>query len=84
MGVVSEQTVLEMAEKCCLLFKSDYALSVSGYLEKNDHGNEVWIGVSNGVRSSAKKIIAPFDREKNTILVVNIALNLLRLMILEP
>jgi nicotinamide-nucleotide amidase len=82
-GVVSEQTVLEMAEKCCLLFKSDYALSISGYLEKNDHGNEVWIGVSDGVRSEARKIIAPYDREKNTTLVVNTALNVLRLWILK-
>lgn len=78
-GVVSEQTVLEMAEKCRQLFHSDYALSISGYLEKNDHGNVVWIGLSNRQKSIAKSIVAPYDREKNTVLAANAAMNLLRM-----
>ncbi len=82
-GVVSEETVLEMAQKCLEKFKADFAVSVSGYLEKNDHGNTVWIGLSNKNLSVAKKIIAPYDREKNTILVTNTALNILRLFILK-
>lgn len=82
-GVASEQTVIEMAENCQKKFKSDFALSVSGYLEKNDHDNIVWIGLSDGKTSSASKIIAPYAREKNTILVSNTALNLFRKFILK-
>ena len=81
-GVVSEQTVISMASKCVEKFNADYAVSVSGYLEKNDHDNVVWIGLSNGTHHIAKKMIAPYDREKNTILVTNAALNLLRIFII--
>lgn len=81
--VVSRETVIDMAEKCLHKFGSDYALSVSGYLEKNDHGNVVWIGWSNGIQSGAKKIVAPYDRKKNTQFVSNTALNMLRLFIIE-
>jgi nicotinamide-nucleotide amidase len=65
------------------LFKSDYALSISGYLEKNDHNNIVWIALASSTKSYATSIIAPYDREKNTVLATNTALNLLRLFILE-
>ncbi|MBK8145312.1 MAG: CinA family nicotinamide mononucleotide deamidase-related protein [Bacteroidetes bacterium] len=82
-GVVSEETVIEMAQKCREKFKSDFALSVSGYLEKKDHDNSVWIGLNSSSTKLTKKIIAPYDREKNTILVANAALNLLRLFILK-
>ncbi len=81
--VVSDETVKDMALRCRLLFKSDYALSISGYLEKNDHDNEVWIGLSSATKLYSKRIIAPYDREKNTVLATNTALNLLRLFILE-
>lgn len=80
---VSEQTVQEMAEQCRLKFKSDYAISISGYLEKNDANNEVWIAVASTKEIKTKKIIVPYDREKNRILASNTALNLLRLFILE-
>ncbi len=82
-GVVSEETVIEMAQKCREKFKSDYAVSVSGYLEKKDHDNAVWIGLSSNTTTIAKKLIAPYDREKNTTLVANAALNLLRLFIVK-
>jgi nicotinamide-nucleotide amidase len=80
---VSEQTALEMAINCRQKFASDYGLSITGYLEKNDHGNEVWIGLSSLHKSKAVKIIMPFDRQKNTVLASNTALNLLRIFILE-
>jgi len=80
---VSEQTVQEMAEQCRLKFKSDYAISISGYLEKNDSQNEVWIAVASAKEIKTKKIIVPYDREKNRILASNTALNLLRLFIVE-
>lgn len=82
-GVVSEQTVISMAQQCCKKFNTDFALSVSGYLEKNDHDNSVWIGMSNTKKSFAKKIIVPYDREKNTVLVCNAALNMFRIFIEE-
>jgi nicotinamide-nucleotide amidase len=80
---VSEATVLDMAQQCLSLFKSDYAVSISGYLEKNDHNNIVWIALASSTKSYATSIIAPYDREKNTVLATNTALNLLRLFILE-
>lgn len=75
---VSEVVAHELAVQTRSAFGSDYALSVTGYLEKGDHANEVWIGIAgpnNGFES--KKITVPYDREKNTILVVNMAFTLL-------
>lgn len=80
--VVSQQVVLEMAENARRMFKTDYAISTSGYLEKGEHNNEVWIGIAGPNSSKAHQIIVPFDREKNAVLTVNTALNLLRLFIL--
>ena len=81
--VVSEETAITMALQCRKKFNTNYALSTTGYLEKGDHNNEVWIGLSSEKHSFAKKIITPYDREKNTILATNTALNLLRIFILE-
>jgi nicotinamide-nucleotide amidase len=81
--VVSEATALEMAQNCLLKFNSDFALSITGYLEKNDHENQVWIAFANKTTCIAKMITVPYDREKNTVLTVNSALNLLRLFIIE-
>ena len=81
--VVSEATALEMAQNCLQKFNTDYALSITGYLEKNDHDNQIWIAFANKKFSTAKMITVPYDREKNTVLAVNSALNLLRLFILE-
>lgn len=81
--VVSEATALEMAQNCLQKFNADYALSITGYLEKNDHDNQIWIAFANKKFSTAKMITVPYDREKNTVLAVNSALNLLRLFILE-
>lgn len=81
--VVSEETALAMAMQCRKKFNTDYTIATTGYLEKGDHNNEVWIGISSEKHSFAKKIITPYDREKNTILATNTALNLLRLFILE-
>lgn len=82
-GVVSEDTVKEMAIQCRDKFKSDFSLSVSGYLEKGDHDNAVWIGFASQKMVAAKKIVVPFDRQKNAVLTINTALNLLREFILN-
>ncbi len=81
--VVSEATALEMAQNCLQKFNSDFALAITGYLEKNDHENQVWIAFANKTTCIAKMITVPYDREKNTVLTVNSALNLLRLFIIE-
>ena len=81
--VVSEATALEMAQNCLQKFNSDFALAITGYLEKNDHENQVWIAFANKNTCIAKMITVPYDREKNTVLTVNSALNLLRLFIIE-
>lgn len=82
-SVVSEATALEMAQNCLQKFNTDYAIAITGYLEKNDHDNQIWIALANKNFCTAKMIIVPYDREKNTVLTVNSALNLLRLFILE-
>lgn len=82
-GVVSSETVLEMAEKCRVSFQTDFAVSISGYLEKNDKDNSIWIGLSSATKKESKKITGFYDREKNTVLATNTALNLLRLFILS-
>lgn len=82
-GVVSSETVIEMAEKSRLIFQTDYALSISGYLEKYDHDNVIWIGLASAHKTESKKITGFYDRQKNTVLATNTALNLLRLFILK-
>ena len=82
-SVVSEATALEMAQNCLQKFNTDYAIAITGYLEKNDHENQIWIALANKNFYTAKMITVPYDREKNTVLTVNSALNLLRLFILE-
>lgn len=81
--VVSEATAIEMAQNCLQKFKTDYALSITGYLEKNDHENQVWIAFANQNICITKMITVPFDREKNTTFAMNSALNLLRKFIIE-
>lgn len=80
-GVISRETVLEMAEQCRMKMNSTFALSVSGHLEKQAGETAVWIGLSAEGRQFAKKILVYLDREKNATLVCNTALNLLRLFI---
>ena len=80
---VSEEAVREMAQQARIKLGSNFALSVSGYLEKNDHGNEVWIGLSSSAKTETHRFIAPYDRKKNAVLVCNTALNMLRKFILS-
>lgn len=76
-GVVSAETAELLAEHTRIQFKSDYAISVTGYLEQGDHNNEVWLGFCNAHNTMSIKITVPYDREKNTQLVVNSALTML-------
>lgn len=75
---VSQVVATDLALNTQTDFQADYALSVTGYLEKGDHENEVWIGIVGPKHQViTKKINVPYDREKNTLLVVNTALTLL-------
>lgn len=82
-GVISRETVLEMAEQCRIKMNATYALAVTGHLEKQAGETAVWIGMAAADRQFAKKILVYLDREKNASLVCNTALNLLRLFILD-
>jgi|694.fasta_scaffold78043_2 nicotinamide-nucleotide amidase len=82
-GAVSESTAIAMAMQCREKCKTDFALSITGYLEKGENENEIWIGLSSANQNFAYKINTPYDREKNTILASNTALNLLRKFILN-
>lgn len=82
-GVISSETVLEMAEQCRLKMKATYALSISGHLEKQAGETAVWIGIATEGRALTKKIQVYYDRAKNATLVCNTALNLLRIFIRE-
>lgn len=81
--VISKETAIAMAENCLLKMNSTYAISVTGNLEKQIGETIVWIGLAKQGISIAKKINLFYDREKNTVLVTNTALNLLRLFILK-
>lgn len=82
-GVVSKETVEEMAKKCREKFQTDYALSISGYLEKGDFNNEVWIGVATKNNFYSLKMNTFYDRKKNTELASNTALYFFRKCILK-
>ena len=76
-SAVSAETAEALAQLTQQQFESDDALSVTGYLEEGDHDNAVWIGLCNGNRVISKKIMVPYDREKNTQMVVNTAMTML-------
>lgn len=80
---VSQQTAEEMAIHCREKFETDFAVAITGYIEKGDHENEVWIALSSAKKTIAKKIIVPYERKKNAELASNTAFNLLRVFILE-
>ena len=76
-SAVSAETAEALAHLTQKRFESTYALSVTGYLEQGDHDNAVWIGLCKGDKRLSKKIVVPYDREKNTQLVVNTAMTML-------
>ncbi|RFZ84710.1 competence/damage-inducible protein A [Mucilaginibacter terrenus] len=69
-GAVSEQTVKEMAAGSLTAFKSDYSVAVTG-IAGPDGGTDdkpvgtVWIAVSNGAKTSAKKFTFGNKRIQN-------------------
>jgi nicotinamide-nucleotide amidase len=82
-SAVSQEVVESMAFKCRSLYKTDYAIAISGYLEKGDHDNEVWIGLSSSTMLESFKIHVRFDRLRNTIVTLTVAMDALRKFIIK-
>jgi len=83
-GAVSEQCVIEMAEGCRKLFRTDYAIAVSGIAGPGGATDEkpvgtVWISVATPEKTIAEKFSYGDNRERNIIRACLSALNLLRL-----
>ena len=87
-GAVSEEVVIQMAEKGREKLGVDYCISTSG-IAGPDGGSEekpvgtVWIAVATPKTSFAVKYQFGNDRERNIQMTVLSALNLLRCAILE-
>lgn len=69
-GAVSQQTVEEMAQAAQQLFKTDYALSISGIAGPSGGTNEkpvgtVWLAIAGGNKLVTKKLIFGDNRERN-------------------
>lgn len=82
-SAVSQEVVESMALNCRSLYQTDYAIAISGYLEKGDHDNEVWIGLSSSTKLETFKIHVRFDRQRNTIVTLTVALDALRKFIIK-
>jgi nicotinamide-nucleotide amidase len=87
-GVVSEETVIEMARGVLKLMQTDYAIAVSGIMGPDGGSKEkpvgtVWIAVGNDQKIETKKLWFRFDRKRNIELTSINALNMLRLFLRE-
>jgi nicotinamide-nucleotide amidase len=82
---VSEEVTKAMALNALEKFKSNYALAITGYLEKPDDHTEayIWIAVTNGVAVKTIKHLIAYNRLKNKDLATNLALDFLRHYILQ-
>lgn len=86
-GAVSEQTVREMVKGALQVFKTDYAIAVSGIAgpdggTKDKPVGTIWVAVGNQFFTYAKKLQLGKDRNRNVELTSSIALNMLRLFVL--
>jgi nicotinamide-nucleotide amidase len=82
-GAVSEETVIEMAEKIRSLSKADYSLAISGVAGPGGGSKEkpvgtLWIALGQDGPTETKKLQFSFDRKKNKIIGAYSALDLLR------
>jgi nicotinamide-nucleotide amidase len=86
-GAVSEETVTQMVKGALIQLKADYAVATSGILGPGGGTPEkpvgmVWVAVGNKDKVVTQKFQWRFDRERNTDLTVQNALNMLRKFIL--
>jgi len=83
-GAVSEKVVLQMAAKVRNLYKTDYALAVSGIAGPDGGTKEkpvgtVWIALATPSKVVAKKFLFGGERVRNIEWAYQTALNMLRL-----
>lgn len=83
-GAVSEQVVLQMAENVRKIYKTDYALAVSGIAGPDGGSAEkpvgtVWIAMATANKVKAKKFLFGGERIRNIDWAYQTALNMLRL-----
>lgn len=88
LGAVSEETVIQMAENCRSLMKTDFSVAVSGIMGPEGGSQEkpvgtVWIAISGANGIQTKKLNLRYNRERNIEITAISALNLLRLFILK-
>ena len=86
-GAVSEQVVLQMAENVRKLYKTDYALAVSGIAGPDGGTKEkpvgtVWIAMATVDKVVARKFLFGGERMRNIDWAYQSALNMLRLELL--
>jgi nicotinamide-nucleotide amidase len=82
-GAVSQEVAEAMAMQARTHFGSDIAVSTTGYMEKSKTVTDalVWVSVTDGTNTKTQSSILPYNREKNTELAVQFALNLLRVFL---
>ncbi len=86
-GAVSEEVVLQMATNVRKLYKTDYALAVSGIAGPDGGTKEkpvgtVWIAMATPKKVVAKKFLFGSERSRNIDWAYQTALNMLRLELL--
>jgi nicotinamide-nucleotide amidase len=80
----SEETATAMSKQCVAVLDTNYAIAITGQIEKTETIDSfAWIAVSSQSRQKAIKVPLPYAREKNKELAVNLALNFLRVFVLE-
>jgi len=82
-GAVSEQTVIEMAERVRELFGADIGISTSGIAGPSGGSDEkpvgtVWVALADGSNTQTKLYHFQFDRQGNIEITSNSLLNLVR------
>ncbi|WMN06861.1 competence/damage-inducible protein A [Marivirga arenosa] len=82
-GAVSEQTVIEMAERVRELFNADIGVSTSGVAgpgggTKDKRVGTVWVALADGTKTQTKLYHFQFDRHGNIEITTNSLLNLVR------
>jgi len=87
-GAVSEETVIEMAKGAKASFKTDYVIASSG-IAGPEGGSDtkpvgtIWIAIAHPGGIFAKKLKLGNNRDRNIEMTSNIALNTLRLLLLN-
>jgi len=87
-GAVSEETAIEMLKGLLKNLQTDYGIAVTGIMGPGGGSTEkpvgtVWIAVGNATKIETKKLHQRFDRRKNIEVTSAMALNMMRLFVLE-